>query len=108
MNEVNKKMSPQNSQNVQNIKGKNAIHNIILEGRRKMSVSGVTDVDRFDENVILLYTVMGELTVRGTDLHVNDLSDESGEKNIEGDIESIIYGDPDRHSPLSFIGKIFR
>lgn len=102
MNEVNKKMSAQITA------GKNAIHNIILEGRRKMSVSGVTDVDRFDENAVLLYTTMGELTVRGTDLHVNDLSVESGEMNIEGDIESIIYGDPDRHSPLSFIGKIFR
>lgn len=102
MNEVNKKMSAQNATN------KNTIHNIILEGRRKMSVSGVTDVDRFDENAVLLYTTMGELTVRGTDLHVNDLSVESGEMNIEGDITSIVYGDPDRHSPLSFVGKIFR
>ncbi len=39
MNEVNKKTQVQNS-----------IHNIILEGRKKMSVSGVTDVDSFDEN----------------------------------------------------------
>lgn len=93
MNEVNKKMP---------------VHNLILEGRNKLSVSGVTDVDRFDENTVLLYTSMGELTVRGTDLHVNDLSVESGEMNIEGEINSIVYGDPDRHSPLSFLGRIFR
>lgn len=93
MNEVNKKMP---------------VHNLILEGRSKLSVSGVTDVDRFDENTVLLYTSMGELTVRGTDLHVNDLSVESGEMNIEGEINSIVYGDPDRHSPLSFLGRIFR
>jgi len=97
MNEVNKKTQTQNS-----------IHNIILEGRKKMSVSGVTDVDSFDENVVLLYTTMGELTVRGSDLHVNDLSVESGEMNIEGEIKSIVYGDPDRRSPLSFVWKIFR
>lgn len=84
------------------------VHNIILEGRKKMSVSGVTDVDKFDENTVLLYTSMGELTVRGTDLHVNELSVESGEMNIEGDIDSVVYGDPDRRSPLSFFGKIFR
>ena len=102
MNEVNKKMSPQNAG------GKNAIHNIILEGRKKMSVSGVTDVDRFDENTVLLYTTMGEMTVRGEDLHVNDLSVESGEMNIEGEIRSVVYGDIDRRSPLSFVGKIFR
>lgn len=93
MNEVNKKM---------------AVHNVILEGRRKLSVSGVTDVDKFDEDTVLLYTSMGELTVRGSDLHVNDLSVESGEMNIEGEIRSIVYGDSDRHSPLSFLGKIFR
>ena len=93
MNEANKKMP---------------VHNIVLEGRKRLSVSGVTDVDRFDENTVLLYTSMGELTVCGTDLHVNDLSVESGEMNIEGEITSVVYGDPDRHSPLSFIGKIFR
>lgn len=84
------------------------VHNIILEGRKKLSVSGVTDVDRFDENTVLLYTSMGEMTVCGTDLHVNALSVESGEMDVEGDISAIFYGDSDRRSPLSFLGKIFR
>ncbi len=94
MNEVNKKDT--------------AIHNLILEGRKRLSVSGVTDVDSFDENTVLLYTNMGELTVKGSDLHVNDLSVTSGEMNIEGDIQAVIYGDKDRQSPLGFIGKLFR
>ncbi len=94
MNEVNKKDT--------------AIHNLILEGRKKLSVSGVTDVDSFDENTVLLYTNMGELTVKGSDLHVNDLSVTSGEMNIEGDIQAVIYGDKERQSPLGFIGKLFR
>lgn len=84
------------------------VHNIILEGRKKLSVSGVTDVDKFDENTVLLYTSMGEMTVKGSDLHVNGLSLESGEMNIEGDISGIIYGDTDRRAPLSIFGKIFR
>jgi len=94
MNEVNKKDT--------------AIHNLILEGRKRLSVSGVTDVDSFDENIVLLYTNMGELTVKGSDLHVNDLSVTSGEMNIEGDIQAVIYGDKERQSPLGFIGKLFR
>ena len=84
------------------------IHNIIMEGRKKLSVSGVTDVDHFDEGTVLLYTVMGEMTIKGNDLHVNDLSVTSGEMNIEGDIQAIIYGDKDRQSPLSFICKLLR
>ncbi len=94
MNEVNKKDT--------------AIHSLILEGRKRLSVSGVTDVDSFDENTVLLYTNMGELTVKGSDLHVNDLSVTSGEMNIEGDIQAVIYGDKERQSPLGFIGKLFR
>lgn len=94
MNEVNKKDT--------------AIHNLILEGRKRLSVSGVTDVDSFDENTVLLYTNIGELTVKGSDLHVNDLSVTSGEMNIEGDIQAVIYGDKERQSPLGFIGKLFR
>lgn len=93
MNDVNKKAAP---------------HSVIMENRGKISVSGVTDVDRFDENIVILYTSMGELTVRGSDLHVNDLSVTSGEMNIEGDIDAVVYGDRDRQSPLSFLGKLFR
>ena len=83
------------------------LHNIILEGRKKLSISGVTDVDHFDENPVLLYTSMGEMTIRGSDLHVNGLSVESGEMSVEGEIKGIFYGDPDRKAPLSFLGKIF-
>ncbi|MCD7730627.1 MAG: sporulation protein YabP [Oscillospiraceae bacterium] len=93
---------------VNNGGGNSAVHNVILENRKKLSVSGVTDVDRFDESTVLFYTNMGELTVKGSNLHVNDLSVTSGEMNIEGDIDAIIYGDKDLRSPLSFIGKMFR
>ena len=84
------------------------VHNIIMENRKKLTVSGVTDVDRFDENTVLLYTNMGELTVKGNDLHVNELSVTDGELNIEGEIDAVIYGDRDRQSPLSLLGKLFR
>ena len=40
-------------------------HNIILEERSKLSISGVTDVESFDENEISLYTTLGELSVKG-------------------------------------------
>ncbi len=89
-------------------KSQNVVHNLIMEGRKKISLSGVTDVDHFDENTVLLYTQLGELTISGKDLHVNDLSVDTGEMNIEGDIWSIVYGDEDRRSPLSFFGKLFR
>ena len=83
-------------------------HSINAENRRKLSISGVTDIDSFDENTVLLYTTMGELTIKGSDLHVNDLSVTNGEMNIEGEIDAVIYGDKDLRSPLSFISRLFR
>ena len=43
-------------------------HNIVLEGRRLLTVSGVSDVDSFDEETVVVFTELGELTVKGSDL----------------------------------------
>lgn len=84
------------------------IHNVIMEGRRKLTISGVTDVDNFDEKTILIYTHMGELTVQGKHLRVNAVSVDTGDMEIEGDIWALLYGDKDRKGPLSLLGKLFR
>ncbi len=82
--------------------------NIILENRKSLSISGITDVDSFDEKAICLYTQLGELTIHGKDLHIDSMSVETGNMNITGDIWSVIYGDKDKKSPLSFLGRVFK
>ena len=86
----------------------NKPHNLILENRKKLSISGVTDVDSFDEKTVILYTQMGELTIQGKNLHVNGLDVETGEMSVEGDIWALNYGDKDRRGSLGFFGKLFR
>lgn len=83
-------------------------HNLILENRKSLTISGVTDVDSFDEKLIVLYTQMGELTVSGKNLHVNEMSVGTGDMIIDGDIWSLTYGDKDRKGSLNFFGKLFR
>lgn len=83
-------------------------HNIILENRKNLTISGVTDVDNFDEKTIVLYTQMGELTIHGKNLHVDSMSVETGDMTIDGDIWSLVYGDKDRRGALSILGKLFR
>lgn len=84
-------------------------HNVILEDRHRLTVSGVSDVDSFDEQTVIVFTQMGELTVKGEDLHINRLSLEMGELAVEGDISSLTYAD---HAPKnqqgSFWGRVFR
>ena len=83
-------------------------HNIIIENRKSMNVSGITDVNSFDEKVICLYTQLGELTIQGKELHIDSMSVETGNLTITGDIWAIIYGERDRKGPLSFLGRLFR
>lgn len=82
--------------------------NLILENRKNLSISGITDVDSFDEKAICLYTQLGELTIQGKELHIDSMSVETGDMSITGDIWSIIYGDKEGKSPLSFFGRIFK
>ena len=83
-------------------------HNAILENRKKLMLSGVTDVESFDEKLVVLYTELGELTVKGSELHVNEMSVESGDLTIEGEIKALIYGEKDRTKKLGFFGKLLR
>lgn len=68
-------------------------HNVILEDRNLLSVTGVTDVDSFDENTVIAYTDGGELTIRGDRLHINKINLDTGELSLEGDIWSLEYTD---------------
>lgn len=82
-------------------------HNIILKNRRLLTVSGVTDVDSFDEVEIVAYTDEGELTIRGEQLKINRLNTETGELNVEGVISSLSYLN-ERPEAKSLFARIFR
>lgn len=68
-------------------------HQVIMENRRTLSVSGVSDVDSFDGLTVVAYTDMGEMTVRGSDLQIQRLNVESGDLSLTGQIDSITYSD---------------
>lgn len=82
-------------------------HNLILEDRKNLSVSGVADVDKFDEETVVLITELGELTVKGTKLHINKFSVDNGELSIEGEISSLAYSDFQQNQG-GFFSKLFR
>ncbi len=82
-------------------------NNIIMEDRRILTVSGVSDVDSFDEETVVVYTDLGLLTIRGNSLHINRLSVEVGELSVEGEINSLTYTDSAPKN-ASFFSKVFR
>ncbi|HWQ50184.1 MAG TPA: sporulation protein YabP [Terriglobales bacterium] len=81
-------------------------HNISMEGRGNLAVTGVEDVAAFDENQIALYTSEGMLIISGVQLHINKLSVESGEMAIEGVIDSLEYTEQMKKR-AGFLSKLF-
>ena len=69
----------------------NITHNIIMENRRELRISGVKDIDSFSEARIVLSTVMGELVIKGQDLHVSALDANTGDFYMTGMIKCLCY-----------------
>ena len=82
-------------------------HTIILEGRKVLRMSGVKDVDSFDEQTVVTFTNMGELTIRGENIHVSKLNTETGELSLEGEFYALYYSDSTKQNG-GFFSKIFR
>ena len=79
-------------------------HKVLLANRKNGAFSGVVDVLSFDVAEILLETELGMLLIKGHDLHVNRLSLEKGEIDIEGRIDSLTYSEPKNFTEAVFLG----
>ena len=64
---------------------------ITLDNRSRLVVTGVNDVDSFDEKSIVAYTDYGQLNIQGEELNIKKLSTESGELEVEGAVSALIY-----------------
>lgn len=97
-----RKNLPQNNSNV--------VQNLILENREKLTITGVVDVLSFDDQIVIVETQLGLLTIKGEDLRINKLSIDSLEVIIEGQIFSLGYSEEDigRKNGGSLLGKIFK
>ena len=85
------------------------IQNLILENRGKLSISGVNDVLSFDDQVVMVETELGLLTVKGEGLRINKLSIDTSEVIVEGDISYLAYSDKEMEkNKSSIISKIFK
>lgn len=67
-------------------------HSLHLTGRASLTVTGVTEVSRFEEDLVLLQTQMGELTVQGEQLQLKELSLDGGRVAVSGSISALVYG----------------
>ena len=69
-------------------------HSLSMEGRRRLSISGVEDVESFDEQQIVMRTSEGGLVICGTELSVSRLSVETGDVSVQGHVTELCYTEP--------------
>ena len=81
-------------------------HAVSLTDRCKMSVTGVEDVENFDETAIVMRTSQGDLIVRGSGLHIGKINLDVGEMQVEGLISEFSYEERSEGSG-GFWSKIF-
>ena len=95
----------------------NIVQNIVLENREKLNVSGVNDVLSFDDQVVMIDTELGLLTVKGENIRINKLSLAPGEVKslsasviVDGEISSLTYSQkvPEKNGGTSLLSKIFK
>lgn len=83
-------------------------HNVIMENRKRVALTGVLDIDSFNEQGVIVLTELGVLIVKGADLRINKLSVESGDVSIEGEINSLTYTDIHDKKTGSIIKSLFK
>ena len=67
-------------------------HTISLNNRQNLSLQGVQHVDNFDDDTIVLSTTMGQLTIRGHNLRIQNLDLEQGRFEAVGEFDAVQYG----------------
>ena len=82
--------------------------NLVLENREKLSISGVIDVLSFDDQVVIVETELGLLTVKGENIRINKLSIDTSEIVVEGEINNLAYSEKEIEKKGSLLGKIFK
>ena len=80
-------------------------HTLTLVGRSTATITGVEDVDCFNEQIVVLRTPLGALTLSGEGLNISQLNLGDGRLIVEGDIAAIEYSQRKRQG--SFLGRLF-
>ena len=81
-------------------------HSLVLEGRKNLTATGVTNVDSYDDQTIVAYTEEGQLVIRGRNLHMGRLNTESWELTVTGEVLSLTYAENRQQG--SFFSRLFR
>lgn len=82
--------------------------NIVIQNREKAVVTGVEDIHSFDDELVIVQTDLGILTIKGENLKMNKLNLENNELIIEGRTSAIAYSDAAQNKKQGLMNKLFK
>ena len=72
-------------------------HGVVLDDRKNLKMTGVTEVDTFSDNKIALGTNLGQLIITGRYLHILRFNTKTHELSVKGTIDSLVYSNKNRN-----------
>ncbi|ETT88342.1 sporulation protein YabP [Viridibacillus sp. FSL R5-0477] len=82
-------------------------HLLTVRNRKRMDVTSVKSIERFDQEEFLVHTSQGHLLIRGEELRIVHLDVDKGLLTLEGTVKTLQYDDEDNGLSKSFLHKIF-
>ena len=82
--------------------------NIMIENRERVNLTGVIDIHSFDDELVLVETNLGIITLKGINLKINKLNLDSNELSVEGKVNSLCYSENMEQKKSNMIGKLFK
>lgn len=83
-------------------------HQLKINNRKLLEITGVREVDSFDNEEFLLETVMGYLIIRGHNLQLKNLDVNDGIVSIKGKVYELSYVDEQQEKAKSLFSKLFK
>ena len=72
----------------------NLSHSLTLNARKKLALTGATEVVSFDDTSVVINTPLGMLVIQGRELQLKTLTEDGGNVTVEGLITSLVYEEP--------------
>ena len=83
-------------------------HNVSINSRKNIIITGVKKIDSFDEHEFLVDTNMGYMNIKGNNLEIIKLDTIEGKVSIKGIIDSLDYKENSKSNENNFFNKLFK
>lgn len=82
-------------------------HSFTLIDRSHAEITGVNEVDCFNEQLVVLITNLGAMTISGSKLNISHLNKEDGRLIVDGEFDAVEYSGKTRGKG-GFLSRLMR